>query len=320
MKRTLGCLAAASLLTLSHGAAAAETIEPIPVTSIAPTVVDECGIGLDTVTLPEIEGLEYRVALENPESGADETIVLPAGELPGALVQALSPEIVAWGADLDTDDEPPLVTTTTIEVVAQDGHVLSDGSATQFQVDLDATPCDSLLSPTVEVGCAQATFTNPADNPALVVEWVESDTADEDPTFTDEGAYEEGSVVVEPGSSASIETQGGGILWIASGQEALEALEDTLSFGEDEFSQRRAAARESVGGEASALRAEAAADPDPTYVVTAEDIALFDEAGHLYDLIDEVYFAEDFVEAPADCDGDGTSAPTPVIPTVVQTG
>ena len=76
MRRPLMALCLTTALGLG-AAPAALAAGTAPVTPLAPTVVDECGLGSDRVTIPQVEGVRYVVTISG------ETIELTPGDYAG---------------------------------------------------------------------------------------------------------------------------------------------------------------------------------------------------------------------------------------------
>lgn len=293
------CLSAGLALMAPPASAASA-----PVTPLAPTVVDECGLGKDTVTIPEIDGIRYLVDL------GGQTIELTPGAYAGIAFIPWE-EVEDEEGDLAFDDEGGLAlpdARATITAEALDGYALADGVPTSFDVTLSSGPCASTTSfvTAMSTECGTITFTNPAGNPDALVMWVDASSLDD---------YAE--VVVPPGTSHTVSTSADEIDWFAVDDSAWDDTpwEDEL---EDEFEG------------ASTL---AATFPD--YVTTQEDRDELTEAAEFFDAMLTEGLGGGFETVDQDCatppvdePGDtGTPKPsltptpgaTPEIPAVVQT-
>lgn len=282
--------------------ASAETLAPV--TPGAPVVSDEsCGVGEDSILLPESPGAAYSVTVDG------ETIGLPTGvEIPGAL--ALAP-IFAQLEDDGTGDLPELpdVVTITIEASAQPGYLLADGAQTAFEVSIDATPCDTPAGAPLVVtspSCEQISVTNPAGNPdayLLGADDIDSDDPEADVELS-----------AAAGETVTAKLPAGTYTWVA--------LDNSLG---DPFAEGAAATR--LGEE------NAAVSPDPAlpgelrtlaseavqvdrHELTDEDLGLLQDLGDIFDAITGDILLDEGEVTVAACEDKPV---TPVIPTVVQT-
>lgn len=194
------CLAAlclsAGLALIAPPALAANA----PVTPLAPTVIDECGLGKDRVSIPDLPGVQYLVDIDGS------ALQLTPGAYAGVA-------FIPWDQVFDEDDDLPVLeddglslphAKATITVEALDGYVLADDATTSFDVNLSSAPCASTHPPlTVTTTCGSITFSNPAGNPDAFVMWGGWD---------DEAGHE---LIVPAGGQRSVDSAPGEILWFA---------------------------------------------------------------------------------------------------------
>ncbi|MDN5718348.1 MAG: hypothetical protein L0G89_14065 [Janibacter sp.] len=285
MRRILSalCLSTALGLTAALPAHAADA----PVTPSAPTVVDECGLGQDRVTIPDIAGVQYLVEI-------DGTVVqLTAGDYAG---------VAFWPEDAMSEEEldelvfgdaqgvtlPDASATITAEAV--DGAVLAEGATTSFDVALSSTPCaPEHAAVTAVADCGTVTFSNPAGNPEVLVLWGDADS-DED--------YSE--LVLAPGASRTVRTDAEEVDWFAVEEEA---------WTEEDWEDEEWAT--SLGSAAT-----------PDYVATEDDRLVLQEVAEFFDALLAADLGGGLLELPADCPAPEDTTPdedTPEIPAVVQT-
>lgn len=289
MRRILSalCLSTALGLTAALPAQAADG----PVTPTAPVVVDECGVGQDSVTIPDIDGVRYFFDV------GDAVVELTPGAYAGiaflpddALADDDLEDVVEESAEDETWELPDAAAT--IRAEATDGHVLADGAIASFDVSLSSAPCASDNSPVTATSteCGSVTFANPAGNPEALVLWV--DAADEVADFTE--------ISLAPGDSRTVTTSADDVFWFA-----VEA-----SAWDEDF------------GWGTTLGATT-----PDVVATPEDREALKELAEWIDiLLDDVDLGEGTLNIDQDCSTPpvdqpgGTDAPTtPEIPAVVQT-
>lgn len=298
MRRPLMALCLTAVVGLATAPAALAA--PTPVTPLAPTVIDECGVGGDRVVIPQVDGVRYLAEV----SGT--TFELTPGSYAGvafwpedAITEAEVEDLLLGESDWTAPD-----TTATITAEAVDDAVLADGATTSFDVRLSSAPCtDGPAAVTASATCGSVTFANPAGNPEAVVLWADADTEDD---------YTE--LPLAPGDSATITTDAAELDWFAV--DAAEWVDEPWD-------------EEDWMGEGDWAAPLAAADPD--YVATEEDRELLVEvAEFIDDLLDEG-LGGGYLELPSDCpaapdtdgdpDGVAPEAPTtaPEVPAVVQT-
>lgn len=289
MRRTLSALALTTALCLTALPAQAAGTADVPVTPIAPVVVDECGVGGDSVTIPDIDGVRYLVEI----SGA--TIELTPGSYAG---------VAFWADDAMTEEEyddlvlgdtegwtlPDAAATITAEAV--DGAVLAEGAPTSFDVALSSTPCapEHAAVTATSTECGTLTFTNPAGNPDAVVVWGDMDAWEE---------YAE--VTVPAGGSRTVTTDAQEVDWFAV---------DATTWKDEEWA-------DPFEG------ATARATTVPDYVATQEDRDLLAETAQMFDDLLDEGLGQGLTQVEQDCEPapveEPTTTPTPEIPAVVQT-
>ncbi|KRE35820.1 hypothetical protein ASG73_14095 [Janibacter sp. Soil728] len=196
MRRTLSALCLSTALGLAtalptHAAGA-------PVTPTAPTVVDQCGLGQDRVTIPDITGVQYLVEIEGT------VVQLTAGDYAGVAFLPWD-EIADEEAPLDEESDLTLPDArATITAEALDGYELAGDAVTSFDITLSSAPCASDHSPvTATTSCGQITFANPAGNPEALVYW------------GDEESDEPEELRVPAGSQRTVDAAAGSIAWFA---------------------------------------------------------------------------------------------------------
>ncbi|WP_191564123.1 hypothetical protein [Janibacter melonis] len=299
--RTAAMLIAFSGLTLGAPVAAAHAADPVPVTAATPVVSDQtCGIGQDTVLIPETEGVTYSFTAER------ERVILPEGvELPGALVA-----LASTGSEGDPfaiwDDEVSV----TLDVTADEGYVLATGTPTTVVVTVDATGCPQVEQPSVEVRsdeCESLTLTNPSSSEVTV-------TLDDWSSWEPTGYVEE---TLAPGATSTLTMVEGEYEWFGVDSRAASPwLTGDLEEGELESS--------ATGTDLTKKSVESAlkklpralggrvADPDD-YVITDQELQLISELGVIIDGFEsgEFFFGEGMVYVEF-CD-DTTSEPTPPV-------
>lgn len=229
-------------LTLAAPAASALAAEPVPVSPVAPIVADDtCGIGQDTVQIPETEGITYSVTIN------DERAILPEGvEIPA---------IIALYASIDEvylEQTPPELTMK-LDATADDGYVLAPDAASSTEVTVDSSPCAPVTMPALKVSsdeCEQVTITNPAGNPEAYFITTELDS------------LEEYDTVIPAGSSTTLDVPEGTYEW--------NGLDSSTVFG------WAAGVQAEDGGSDLATRRTAAStltqNPDATSKVEAPDV------------------------------------------------
>ncbi|WP_144855718.1 hypothetical protein [Marihabitans asiaticum] len=105
---------------------------PLTVRPAAATVSDSCGVGSDSVVLPETDGAHYTVTSEG------EAIVLPEGvPVPGAFFAVVALE------DLPEEAEVPDHITVQVTARADEGYALDPDVSPSQEVTLGLTPCAS---------------------------------------------------------------------------------------------------------------------------------------------------------------------------------
>lgn len=197
MRRVLSalCLSTALGLTAALPAHAAD----VTVTPTAPTVVDQCGLGQDRVTIPDVPGAQYLY-----ETGGM-VVELTPGEYAGLAFIPLPEDgdgdlpVLPEDGDLALPDARA-----TITVEAREGYVLADGVVTSFDVSLSSAPCAAEHSPvTATSSCGQITFANPAGNPEALIYWGDVDS--EEPQ----------ELSVPAGGQLTVDSAPGEIVWFA---------------------------------------------------------------------------------------------------------
>lgn len=293
MRRSLTALClSAGLVLVASPALAADT----PVTPLAPTVVDECGLGQDRVKIPDVPGVQYLY-----EVGGI-VVQLTPGDYAGVAFIPWD-EVEDEDGDLLFDDEGELSlpdAQATITAEALDGAVLTPGAPTSFDVSLSSAPCASsatLVTATSDE-CGTLTFTNPAGNPPALVMWVDTDSLED---------YTE--VVVPAGTSRTVSTSATEVDWFA--------VDDSV-WDEDLWE-----------GELAGASPLGATVPDE--VATQEDRDAMAETAEFFDSVMQEGLGGGLATVDQDCatpsvdEPSETPAPTspaptaPEIPAVVQT-
>lgn len=205
MRRPLSilCLSSALCFTALPAHAADGAVAPI-----APTFVDECGVGRDTVTIPKVDGVRYFVDL------TEATVELTPGHYAGVAFldeDDFVDEELEDVVDNERGWNLPDVSAT-IRAEAADGFVLAGDAPTRFDVSLSSVPCASTSSRVeVTTDCGNVTFTNPVGNPQALVTWGETGSeADPD------------ELLLAPGETKSVTTDAEQVFWMAHEEDALE--------------------------------------------------------------------------------------------------
>lgn len=253
--------------------AAAHAVEPVVVTPGVPVVSDaECGVGQDTITIPETEGVTYSLSFD------DVTAILPQGvEIPGALALFGDGSEFAFQYGIKQAEM-------TLDITADEGYVLDDQAADTVDVVVDTTACASVDSSPLQVSsttCEQLTVTNPASNPEayLLVE--------------DTTSYEPYGSIVPAGATATVDVPAGTYHWEGFTSDIVgEFSTKADARSGDTSAARRSAAKAladdpttAVPDQLPSLRGAQKAPADEVFELTEADLDALRETGLDFDEI-----------------------------------
>ncbi len=299
--RTAATLLAFTGLTLGAPVATAHAADPVPVTAATPVVSDQtCGVGEDTILIPETEGVTYSFTADG------DRLIFPEGvELPGVIAALLTD-----GGFEDPFEVWPDELTLTLDVTADEGYVLAPGSAETVEVTLDSTGCAPVEQPSVVVEsteCESVTLTNPSDAEVTVM-------------LEDWESWEPTSSVEEtlaPGATETLTVVEGNYDWFALDSRAASSFflgePDDGDFEEGMSSTTLAKkSLEDVTTDLPRALGGRAAQADD-YTPTAEDLEELRQIGLLIDGLESgaYFFGTGMVQVES-CD-DATSEPTPPV-------
>lgn len=319
--------AAATLLvfagvTLGMPLTAATAADPVVVTPGVPVVSDaECGVGQDTITIPETEGVTYSLSFD------DVTAILPQGvEIPGALALFGDGSEFAFQYGLKQAKM-------TLDITADEGYVLDADAATTVDVVVDTTACTAVDSPPLQVSsttCEQVTVTNPAGNPEAYL------------LLEDTTSYEPYGSIVPVGATATVDVPDGTYQWEGFTSDIVgEFSIKTDTHSGSTSAERRSAVKTladdpttATPNEMPSLRSAQKAPTDDVFELTDADLEALRETGLDFDAITTGLFQLGSGRVVvASCD-DETSTPgspatpaadpidednAPQVPAVVQT-